>query len=344
VAAAGRACRAAAAAAAVAAGGGAEGGQDMITTMNLRLRRHLMASMLAMAVVLPLPSALGQEASLFDYKSAEAPRSFDDPAKAVDAFKAAVAAGDFDGLARLIGLDPAKLRSSDGVMDTFDKIRKGAAEKVEVEDAAAGRKIIDVGKQVWPFPFPLTEKDGKWAFDTEAGIEEIINRRVGENELEAIETMRAYVDAQRDYASRDRDGDGVLEYAQKLISSEGQTDGLYWPTDDVNGESPAGDSISEAALEKAKEGKGYYGYRFRILKGQGANVAGGRYDYVINGNMIAGFGLIAWPVTYGETGVNTFVVNQAGIVYEKDLGPRTSAIVEAIDRFNPDKSWTISEE
>jgi hypothetical protein len=303
-----------------------------------------MASIVALAALLPLPPALAQETSLFDYKAAEAPQTFDDPSKAVDAFKSALAANDFDALAKLVGLDPAKLRSSEGVTETFDKIRQRAAEKIEVDDAGADRKIIDVGKELWPFPFPLTAKDGKWAFDTDAGLEEIINRRVGENELEAIETARAYVEAQRDYASQDRDGDGVLEYAQKLISSDGQTDGLYWPTDEVNGESPAGDSINEAALEKAKQGQGYFGYRFRILKGQGANVAGGRYDYVINGNMIAGFGLIAWPVTYGETGVNTFLVNQAGIVYEKDLGPRTSVIVDTIARFNPDKSWKLSEE
>ncbi len=162
--------------------------------------------------------------------------------------------------------------------------------------------------------------DGKWYFDTYAGLEEIVNRRVGENELEAISTARAYVDAQQDYAEADHDGDGVLEYAQKLISTEGETDGLYWPTDDVNGESPAGDGIDLAELDKSKAGEGYFGYKFRILTGQGDNIAGGAYDYVINGNMIAGFALIAWPAKYGETGVKTFAVNQHGVVYETDLG------------------------
>jgi hypothetical protein len=185
-------------------------------------------------------------------------------------------------------------------------------------------------------------KDGKWSFDTIAGLEEVINRRIGENELEAIETARAYIEAQRDYAMEDRDADGVLEYAQKLVSSDGQTDGLYWPVEQGDGESPAGAFVSEQQLRKAKEkGDGYFGYRFRILRAQGNNIAGGRYDYVINDNMIAGFGLIAWPVKYGETGVKTFAVNQAGIIYEKDLGPNTSALVRDIARFNPDKSWDV---
>jgi hypothetical protein len=317
----------------------------MTATIQSRLRSRLTASIMTIAAMVLLQPAIAQEGNIADYKSSTAAQSFDDPAKAVDAFKATLAANDFDGLAKLLGLDAAKLRSSEGVVDTFDKIRKGAAETVVVDEAAADRRIIEVGKQAWPFPFPITKNTtGKWAFNADDGLGEIVNRRIGENEIQAVETVRAYVDAQRVYAAQDRSGDGVLKYAQKLISSEGRADGLYWPTDDVNGESPAGDSINDAALEKAKQGNGYYGYRFRILKGQGSNVAGGQYDYVINGNMIAGFGLIAWPVTYGKTGVDTFVVNQAGIVYEKDLGPQTSTVVGTINRFNPDKSWKLSGE
>jgi hypothetical protein len=183
-------------------------------------------------------------------------------------------------------------------------------------------------------------QDGKWAFDTFAGLEEIENRRIGENELQTIETMRAYVDAQEEYASQDRDGDGVEEYAQKLVSSEGLTDGLYWPTDIENGESPAG-NLDQGELDDAAKGEGYFGYKYRILTGQGDNIAGGAYDYVINGNMIAGFGLIAWPARYGETGVKTFAVNQSGVIYEVDLGPATADIVKYIDRFNPQDDWAI---
>ena len=189
-------------------------------------------------------------------------------------------------------------------------------------------------------------KNGKWAFDTYAGLEEIANRRVGENEISTVETVRAYVDAQEDYASEDRDGDGVLEYAQKLISSDGQHDGLYWPSEQKGGEeSPAGPALADGnALEKARAGLGYNGYRYRILTRQGENVAGGKFDYIINGNMIAGFGLVAWPVKYGVTGVKTFVVNRSGIVYEADLGDQTTDVAEKIRAFNPADKWDIVSE
>ena len=209
-------------------------------------------------------------------------------------------------------------------------------------DGEGDRRLLQIGQKLWPLPFPLVKvEDGKWAFDTYAGLEEIVNRRVGENELQTIETMRAYVDAQEDYASEDRDGDGVEEFAQKLISSEGMTDGLYWPADEINGESPAGDFVVQAELDDAGKGEGYFGYKYRILTGQGDHIAGGAYDYVINGNMIAGFALIAWPVKYADTGVNTFVVNQHGVVYETDLGAATKSIVKYIDRFNPDEAWKV---
>ena len=276
-----------------------------------------------------------------DYAAAEDPPVFDDPVKAVEALRSALAANDFDGVAKLLGLDAAKLRTGEGAMDTFTQIREGAARNIHVRDLE-GRKIIEIGDRLWPLPFPISKgEDGKWAFDTYVGLEEIVNRRVGENELEAIETARAYVEAQKDYANQDRDADGVLEYAQKLISNPGQTDGLYWPADQGDGESPVGDAISEAALERAKAGEGYFGYRYRILTSQGDNIAGGRYDYVINDNMIAGYGLIAWPVKYAETGVKTFVLNQQGIVYERDLGPNTEEIVPFIDRFDPDDKWAV---
>ncbi|MFQ6162700.1 DUF2950 domain-containing protein [Sinorhizobium meliloti] len=282
-----------------------------------------------------------QPAGIDAYAAAEEPPAFNDPLKAVEAFKARLAANDFDGLANLLGLDAEKVKTGEGAMETFALIREGAARNVVVRDLE-GRKILEIGDRLWPMPFPITKsEDGKWAFDTYVGLEEIINRRVGENELEAIEATRAYVQAQKDYASQDRDADGVLEFAQKLISSPGQTDGLYWPAEQGDGESPAGDAISEAALERARAGEGYFGYRYRILTSQGENIAGGRYDYAINGNMIAGFGLIAWPVTYAETGVKTFVVNQQGIVYERDLGSSTEAIVPFIDRFDPDDKWSV---
>ena len=279
--------------------------------------------------------------NLQSYISSKAPPTFDSAEKGVDAFKSALSSNDFDGLASLLGLDPAKLRKSDGVMATFDLIRKGAERKVYLQKTG-DRDIIQIGDVLWPLPFPLVRaQNGQWAFDPHAGIEEIINRRVGENELNAIATARAYVGAQLAYASEDHDGDGVLEYAQKLVSTPGKTDGLYWPADEGAGVSPAGAALNEATLTKARPGEGYFGYYFKILKGQGPNVAGGEYSYVINGNMIAGFALVAWPVKYGETGVDTFVVNQAGIVYQADLGKDTASVAKAMARFNPGKDWTI---
>lgn len=282
-----------------------------------------------------------EDYGIFEYEAQDEPPLFDDAGKAVDALKQGLAANDFDGVAKLLGLDPVKLRTSEGVMDTFEQIRDAAAKSITLTDIEGG-KILQLGEKLWPFPFPLLKgDDGKWAFDTQAGLEEIVNRRVGENELQALATMREYVEAQNDYASEDRDGDGVEEFAQKLVSSQGTTDGLYWPSDAGFGESPVGDFVDQAELADASKGEGYFGYRFRILTGQGDNVAGGAYDYIINGNMIAGFGLIAWPVKYAETGVKTMIVNQNGIVYQADLGPSTGDIVKYIERFNPDDSWEI---
>lgn len=283
---------------------------------------------------------------LEEYMAAQKSTGFDTPEQAVEAFKSTVNGGDFNKLAQLLGLDAAKAKSSDGASDNYAAIQSGLKEKLVVEDQDGG-KILEIGNQLWPLPFPLVKtQEGKWAFDTYAGLEEIANRRVGENEISTLETMRAYVDAQEDYSSEDRDGDGVLEYAQKLISSDGQHDGLYWPSEQGDGgESPAGPALVDGnALEKAKAGLGYNGYRYRILTGQGENVAGGKFDYIINGNMIAGFGLVAWPVKYGITGVKTFAVNKSGIVYEADLGDQTASVAEKIRAFNPGDTWDVVNE
>jgi len=314
---------------------------------SLRSWANAAAIVTTLAVLLPV-AAFAQEqqdkqdqVDISSFASADEPPTFSDPKAAVDTFKAALAANDPVAFAKLLGLDAEKLKADENTMSTFAQIREGSAKQLVVQDSG-DRKMLQLGVKLWPFPFPLVKgEDGKWAFDTFAGLEEIVNRRVGENELQAIETMSEYVDAQREYAAQDRDGDGVLEYAQKLISSEGQTDGLYWPAAQGDGDSPAGDFADEAALLKAKQGEGYFGYRFRILTGQGDNIDGGAYDYVINGNMIAGFALLAWPVKYAETGVNTFVVNQQGVVYQSDLGPSTEAIVKYIDRFNPSDDWSV---
>ncbi len=209
------------------------------------------------------------------------------------------------------------------------------------------RMILQVGQNAWPFPIPLLKTADGWCYDTTAGREEILNRRIGRNELEVLEAMRAYVEAQREYASKDRDGDGVLEYAQKIRSSPGQTDGLYWPPE-LNGEtSPLGPFYAEAqeegySMANSDEPRPFHGYFFRILTQQGKHAPGGKYNYIINGNMIAGFGLVAWPAEYGESGVMTFVVNQQGRVYQKDVGPKTEHTAKAIKAYDPDSTWRLS--
>jgi hypothetical protein len=272
--------------------------------------------------------------------AAAAPPSFDTPEAALDALRKGLSAQGSDAVAGVLGLDPAKLAADENTDDALAAIREGAAVRLSL-DGEGERRAVVIGDKLWPLPFPLVKgEDGKWGFDTYAGLEEIMNRRVGENELQTIDTMQAYVDAQEEYASEDRDEDGVEEFAQKLISSEGTTDGLYWQADDVNGDNLAGD-LDQSELDDAARGEGYFGYKYRILTSQGDHIAGGAYDYIINGNMIAGFGLIAWPAKYGETGVKTFAVNQRGVIYEIDLGPATGDIVKYIDRFNPDESWEI---
>lgn len=320
----------------------------MIKTVKTMMLSSL--GTVALFGIVGFPTAVGavepsEGTAIADFAAKTEPLAFDTPEAATDAFKAALSVDDFDRLANLLGLDPAKTRAGDGVMDTYAQIREGTEKHLNVRDAE-GRRILEIGEKVWPLPFPIVRgEDGKWSFDTYAGFEEIINRRVGENELQAIATMRAYVDAQREYEGKDHDGDGVLEYAQKLVSRDDQTDGLYWSPDLGAGSSPAGSALESGdVLRKAKSGAGYFGYRYRILMGQGPNIAGGKFDYVINGNMIAGFGLAAWPVRYGETGVHTFLVNANGTVYQADLGKNTDAIASGIKIFNPDDNWEVTDD
>jgi Protein of unknown function (DUF2950) len=188
-------------------------------------------------------------------------------------------------------------------------------------------------------PIPIVFAEGAWRFDTEEGIDELANQRIGGNELRTIESMRAYVEAQNDYASADRNGDEVLEYAQHIRSSAGQQDGLYWPASAAETPSPLGPLLA-AAVEARDVGASYNGYHYRVLTRQGANPPGGAYDYVINGNMIAGFALIAWPAEYDHSGITTFMVSHQGKVFEKDLGPETAELVMAIDAYDPDATWT----
>jgi hypothetical protein len=207
------------------------------------------------------------------------------------------------------------------------------------------RRVLVIGDEAWPLPIPIVRTGDRWRFATEEGEDEIVNRRVGGNERNAIYVLRAYIDAQRAYAARDRDGDGVLQYAQKVTSAPGKHDGLYWPADAAKGEeaSPFGPLISEGgAYAKGREaGDPYRGYYFRILSRQGKSAPGGAYSYVINGRMIAGFAMVAYPAEYGNSGVTTFIVSHNGKVYEKDLGKDSTAIGAKMTTFEPGAGWKV---
>lgn len=198
---------------------------------------------------------------------------------------------------------------------------------------------IGVGEKGWTLPIPLVKQGVDWVFDLKLGTQEMKQRTIGSNEIAAIKAMLAYGDAQMEYAEKDRMGDGVLQYAQRLQSTPGTKDGLYWPTNANEPRSPIGEFFAESKSIDEVGGRGYHGYTFRILTSQGAAAPGGALDYVVNGRMIGGYALLAWPVKYGETGVMTFIVNQAGQVFQKNLGPATDRLVKQISTFNPDASW-----
>ncbi len=309
--------------------------------MARKIRSFAGFAFAALVLTGAVPTFAQKQTDLSEYRGATPP-SFADPSAALGELKNVLAAKDVEGLAKLLGLNAEKLRQNSDAMLSLALIREGASRQLRLQDVQQF-KVVAVGDILWPLPFPLSkQEDGKWAFDTEVGLEEIVNRRIGENELVAIQTMRDYVEAQYDYALIDEDNDLIFEFAQRLISTPGKRDGLYWEPRDDEEESPAGPMLEKAAFNKAKRGEGYYGYRFRILTGQGPNVLGGEYSYIVNGNMTNGFALIAWPVTYAVTGVQTFIINQWGIVYEADLGEKTEERASAIQTFNPNGSWEIT--
>ena len=211
--------------------------------------------------------------------------------------------------------------------------------QIDQDPSNPDRARLLIGSQDWPFPVPLVRQNGKWYFDSAAGRREILAHRVGENEVNAVEVCRGYVEAQTEYASRDRNADGVLEYAQRIVSSPGKQDGLYTEgSDSFVPKAFANAAMADAAQGGAKLDR-YHGYYFAILKAQGPDAPAGAFNYVVKGKMIGGFALVAWPAEYGVSGVKTFIVNHQGLVYEKDLGPPTATLARQMTRFNPDKSW-----
>ncbi|HET9734990.1 MAG TPA: DUF2950 domain-containing protein [Burkholderiales bacterium] len=279
--------------------------------------------------------------------AADKQKTFGTPEDAAKALGAASRAGDVKALESILGPGSANLiRSGDAVADRRGRERfaKAYEEASKVERQGDAKAILLIGKDDWPMPIPIVKGKDGWRFDARQGREEVLNRRVGRNELSAVQAMLAYVDAQREYYLRNPRGDKLLHYAQKFGSAPGKRDGLYFPTKAGEPPSPLGPLFAKAkAAGYGKDEDGlpdpYFGYRYRILKRQGPDATGGAYDYVVQGRMIGGFALVAWPASYGNSGVMTFIVNHEGVVYEKDLGPETAAAVGKITRFNPDKTW-----
>ena len=282
-------------------------------------------------------------------QAADTGRMFATPAAAVAALVAAVNADDTNALQAIFGPATAEIENPDRVQAASElkEFTQALNATNQLVSESESKYVLEVGEKQWPFPIPIVKQGDQWFFDTDAGKEEILNRRIGENELSTLESVRAYVDAQREYAARDRNGDGVLEYAQKLLSPPGTKDGLYWPPDLDGDISPIGPLVAQAqgegyAIESGATPQPYHGYFFKVLTRQGRSAPGGKYNYIINGHMIAGFALVAWPAAYGQSGIMTFLVNQQGRVYQKDLGPKTAKIAGSMKAYNPDKTWTLS--
>ena len=275
--------------------------------------------------------------------TAESQMRFGTPEAAVDVLRTALKNDDESTLRDLIGREYADrlLLKDKGVAHAGrQRLSQAIEEGVTLRQDTADRVVLLLGKNGWPFPIPLVRSGDDWRFHTAAGVEEILNRRIGANELEAIEACRAYLAAQHQYASTIRDDSGIRKFAQRLHSSHGKQDGLYWDPAVAGGEeSPFGPLMAEFRKGGRQRGDPYNGYYFRILTRQGNHVPGGQYNYVINGNMIAGFALVAFPAEYGNTGVMTFLVSHHGKVYQKDLGPRTAEMVKAMQEYNPDATW-----
>lgn len=320
------------------------GGSPGTTGCPYRSRRPGQAVRISARVAM-LVLSLG--VSLAAYGSASTQRTFASPEMAADALAKAWHNGSRAALLEIFGQAGIKLVvSGDVVAEKAVRARLASAydtlHRIEMDDADHAHLII--GREEFPFPIPLVRKASAWYFDTSAGEEDILVRRIGRNELNAIRLCRTYVEAQREYASSDSQGGGLHAFAMKIVSSEGKHDGLYWPAKAGEKESPLGPLAARAAAEgygmaSADTRMPFHGYYFKILTRQGADAPGGVIDYIFHGHMVKGFALVVFPAKYGSSGIMTFVVNQYGIIYEKDLGPRTEEIVRQMTAYDPDPTW-----
>jgi hypothetical protein len=277
---------------------------------------------------------------------AVAQQSFKTPDAAADALANAARAKDRAALLAVLGKDGPDIASSgDPVADADirQKFVDAYDAKHEIKMDGDAKATLSIGNEDFPVPIPLLRQADGWQFDTAAGRQEVLARRIGRNELAAIQSSLAYVDAQNEYADKDRTGAGTGVYAQRIVSEPGKKNGLYWPSSASGDESPLGELVAEATQQGYRVGEGrapFHGYYFKILTRQGPDARGGAADYVVKGNMIGGFALVAYPAEYRNSGVMTFIVNHDGTVFQKDLGPQTAELAERMTAFNPDSSWT----
>lgn len=296
---------------------------------------------------LPAMGALAAPAA----SSAIVQKSFATPEETAQAFVDALRANDAKAIESVMGGAAHWLSSGDEFADQADrkKFVDAYQQKHALVKVAENKLQLTVGDADWPFAALLVKKPNGWVFDARTGREEMVNRRIGRNELDAIQTLLAIVDAQREFAADDPDGNGFNDYARTIRSSPGKHDGLYWPTSGTEPISPLGELVASAASEGYKRQAGdtgplaYHGYRYRLLSAQGSHAKGGKYDYVVKGMMLGGFGIVAYPARYGVSGVMSFIVNHDGKVFEKNLGRSTEAIATQMKRFDPDSSWKASE-
>jgi Protein of unknown function (DUF2950) len=303
----------------------------------------ILLAMLSCALVFPLEAQPRPQA---EAATPQRQKGFATSQDAANALIEAAANYDVSALMEIFGPDGKSFVSSaDPVKDKniAEAFAAKAREKsvVTTDPKDKSKAVLSVGNDDWPFPVPIVNRGGKWYFDSKQGRDEILFRRIGANELDAIQICRGFVEAQKEYASETHDDSGVNQYAQRIISTPGKHDGLYWQNADGTPGGPISEAVARAIQEGYTPGKtsGYHGYYFKVLKGQGPAARLGQLDYVIEGAMIGGFALVAFPAEYRVTGVKTFMVSYDGVVYEKDLGPNSLNVAQNMDRYNPDKTW-----
>lgn len=314
------------------------------------LTAKFLSALLGLAGCCILPTVLRASPQTKAAATQSQQKTFDSPQQAADAMILAVKNDDVAALLEIFGPDGKDfVDTKDSVQDKNSRATFAAMAQekmhVDIDPHNPNRAILSVGNEDWPTPVPIVKQGGKWQFDSKAGRTEILDRRIGDNELTAITICRGFVEAQEDYAEQIHDNSGVNQYAQRIISSPGKQDGLAWQNPDGSWGGPVGEAAAKALAEGYVDKKQpYHGYYFKVLKGQGPAARLGQIDYVIDGAMIGGFALVAVPAEYGVTGVMTFTVSYDGVVFQKDLGPDSVSTVNKMELYNPDKTWQSTDD